>query len=118
MRLIANENVLGSLVRSLRELGHDVVSVAEASPGASDAEVLRLAVSQSRVVLTFDKDFGELAFHAALPSQCGVILLRIRRLDPRSDHDRALRGILQRADYQGLFVLIEDDRVRVRPLSP
>ncbi len=116
MRLLANENVINSLVQSLRALGHDVAWVAEISPGASDTEVLAQAVSQSRVLLTFDKDFGELAFHAGLPAPCGVILLRIRRIDPRSDHDRALRGIVQREDYQGLFVLIEDDRVRVRPI--
>jgi predicted nuclease of predicted toxin-antitoxin system len=118
VRLLANENVLGGLVRALRDLGHDVAWIAEDAPGAPDLSVLARARAESRVLLTFDKDFGELACRSALPAECGVNLLRLRRIDPTSDRDRALRALLQREDYRGLFALVEDDRIRVRPLDP
>jgi predicted nuclease of predicted toxin-antitoxin system len=47
------------------------------APGSADTAVLDLAVRELRVLLTFDKDFGELAWRARLPASCGIILLRI-----------------------------------------
>jgi predicted nuclease of predicted toxin-antitoxin system len=89
MRLLANENVPGEAVRALREDGHDVAWVRTDAPGCSDGDVLARARSESRVVITFDKDFGELAFRARLPTSAGVILARLRaaswsRAAPRS----------------------------------
>ena len=76
MRLLANENVPGPLVRALVEKGCDVSWVRIVSPGASDREVLARALDEERILLTFDKDFGEIARTARLPARCGVILLR------------------------------------------
>ena len=64
MRLLADENVAGETVEALRQQGHDVAWVRTGSPGLADEEVLRRAVSEGRIVVTFDKDFGELAFGA------------------------------------------------------
>ena len=77
MRLLANENVPLVAVVALRSIGDDVLWVAESFPSTRDADVLARAVSESRVLLTFDKDFGELAFRHEQPAACGVILLRI-----------------------------------------
>jgi len=83
MRILANENFPLDAVVSLRTDGHDVWWVRTEAPGISDAEVLDLARRDNRLIVTFDKDFGELAFHAHLPVASGVILLsfesRIRR---------------------------------------
>jgi predicted nuclease of predicted toxin-antitoxin system len=46
------------------------------APGTSDEDVLQRAIGENRDLLTFDKDFGELALRAELPSDCGVILFR------------------------------------------
>ena len=59
---VADESCDAALVRVLRGAGHDVVSIAETSPGAVDRVVLALALTGERVLLTRDKDFGELVF--------------------------------------------------------
>jgi predicted nuclease of predicted toxin-antitoxin system len=61
MRLLADENFPSAGVEALNAAGADIVSVRSAAPGLSDSEVLAWAVREQRVLLTFDKDFGELA---------------------------------------------------------
>ncbi len=63
MRLLANENFPTSSVDLLRRAQHDVSSIAEESPGIKDDAVLARAVQQERLILTFDRDYGELIFH-------------------------------------------------------
>jgi predicted nuclease of predicted toxin-antitoxin system len=82
MRILANENVPGEAVEALRSRGHDVMWVRTAAPGIEDRRVVHLAETEERVIVTFDKDFGKLAFQAKLPLYCGVILLRISGSDP------------------------------------
>ena len=77
MRLLANENFPLDAVAALREAGHDVVWIREGSRGTSDDEILFHAQKENRIVVTFNKDFGELAFRSKLPAQSGVILFRI-----------------------------------------
>src|SRR5436305_6857881 len=77
MRFLANENFPGSAVESLAAAGHDIVWVRSIAPGASDADVLARAVREQRILLTFDKDFGELALASGLPRLCGIVLLRM-----------------------------------------
>ncbi len=67
MRLLADECCDAGLVLALRADGHDVLYSAETSQGASDEEVLERAFADDRVLLTEDKDFGELAVRQRLP---------------------------------------------------
>ena len=67
MRFLANENFPRAAVAALEAAGHDVVWVRTAAPGASDRQVLAWAEREERILLTFDKDFGELARVAGLP---------------------------------------------------
>jgi predicted nuclease of predicted toxin-antitoxin system len=76
MRFLANENFPGAAVTALGAAGHDVVGVRIAAPGMTDPDVLAWAAREERILLTFDKDFGELARGSALPRTCGVVLLR------------------------------------------
>jgi predicted nuclease of predicted toxin-antitoxin system len=77
MRLLANENVPLDAVTALRENGHDVAWIREDARGSNDEQVLTRAQKEERILLTFDKDFGELAFRSKLPASSGVILFRI-----------------------------------------
>jgi predicted nuclease of predicted toxin-antitoxin system len=77
MRFLANENFPGAAIEALRAAGNDVAWIRVDAPGSSDPEVLARAAREERVLLTFDKDFGELAKASPLPARCGVILLRI-----------------------------------------
>jgi len=65
------------LLGRFRRFGHDVVRVGTVAPGSSDQDVLTWTARDGRILLTFDKDFNELARNAALPSICGVLLLRV-----------------------------------------
>jgi hypothetical protein len=67
-RFVADESVDAPIVHRLREAGHEVWSVAEESPSISDREVLRAASEADRVLLTADRDFGDLHVRLGLPS--------------------------------------------------
>ena len=105
---------------ALRADGHDVLSIAEAAPGSSDSQVLQLAQKQGRVLLTFDKDFGELAVRAGFSMNSGVILFRLP-MPSASDVGTMLASrIAERQDWEGHFSVVESGRVRMRrlPASP
>jgi predicted nuclease of predicted toxin-antitoxin system len=76
MRFLANENFPADAVTQLKAAGHDIVWVRTAAPGMKDEDVLAWAAREARIVLTFDKDFGELAWRAGLPASSGIVLLR------------------------------------------
>lgn len=76
MRFLANENFPGAAVTALEAAGHDVAWVRIVAPGMTDPDVMAWAMRDERILLTFDKDFGELAGKSALPRTCGVVLLR------------------------------------------
>lgn len=76
MKLIADESVDGNIVMALRASGHEVIYIAECQPGISDHDVLAYSTSHHAVLLTSDKDFGELVFRQKLVHH-GVILLRL-----------------------------------------
>ena len=104
MRFFANENFPAAAVHALIAAGHDIAWVRTTAPGASNPDVLAWAAREHRILLTFDKDFGELARGSALPRTSGVVLLRMPMPKPRND-------------WAGNFSVIETDRVRMRPLG-
>jgi len=116
MRIAVNENIAGSLIRGLRDRGHDVLSVKESMRAASDKEILARAQSEKRVVITHDKDFGELAFRSGPPAEGGVILFRLSGTDRESDTRRILEAVDSRPDWEGYFAVVEQDRIRIRRL--
>jgi len=75
MRFLADESCDFAVVRALRAAGHDVSTVSDVTPGAEDHIVAALANSESRVLLTEDKDFGQLAY-ATGHLTSGVVLVR------------------------------------------
>jgi predicted nuclease of predicted toxin-antitoxin system len=116
MRLIVDENMPGSVVRGLRDRGHDVLSVKESLRGQDDEGILARAQAEGRLVVTQDKDFGELAFRCGLPAGCGIILFRLAGRDPDQDVARMLAAIESRTDWAGHFAVVTEDLVRVRAL--
>ncbi len=82
----------------------------------SDQEVIDLARREGRVLLTFDKDFGELAFRSGLPEECGIVLIRLREPYPTRMQERVASALMARGDWKGHFSVIEPDRIRMRPI--
>lgn len=116
MRFLANENFPGDAVEALRQDGHDVAWIRTDAPGISDAEVLNLAQTDNRILLTFDKDFGELAFRSKLPASCGIILFRIKAPSGVIVAQKVTIAIATRTDWAGHFSVVEEDRIRMRVL--
>jgi predicted nuclease of predicted toxin-antitoxin system len=117
MRFLANENFPGAAVAALNAAGHDVVWVRLVAPGAADRDVLALAVQEERILLTFDKDFGELAKGSALPPKCGIVLFRMPLAKPADVGQQLADLIGGRDDWAGYFSVVEPGRVRMRPLG-
>lgn len=75
LAFLADESCARGIIAALREAGLDIASVGETTPGVSDKEVIRRAIVEKRIVITEDKDFGQLV-HASGEGHMGVIFLR------------------------------------------
>lgn len=116
MRLLANENFPLDAVEGLRKAGHDVAWIREDSRGVADDKILIRAQEENRIVVTFDKDFGELAFRSKLASQSGIILFRITPKSPQYVAQAAVQALASRDNWVGHFSVIEDNRIRMTSL--
>ena len=118
MRLIVDESTGAAVVADLRTAGHDVLAVAGAMPQADDAAILEHAEREARVLLTNDKDFGELAFRAGL-GHAGILLLRLHD-DVPSRRVEVVRAVLARwADrLPGSFAVATEQGIRFRDATP
>lgn len=77
MRILADENMDEQTVAALRAAGHNTLWVNEAQPRTPDPDVLEWATRESRLLITYDKDFGEISQRRRLPAPYGIILFRI-----------------------------------------
>jgi predicted nuclease of predicted toxin-antitoxin system len=116
MRLCADENVPGDCVAALRLQGYDVLWVREAMPGAADEQVIAKATSEQRVLLTFDKDFGDLVFNHGKNAATGVVLFRINQPSAAAVAEAVVRALDSRHDWGGHFSVVDDRNVRMRAL--
>ena len=116
MNLLADECCDALLVHGLRSDRHDVLYVKETAPGADDQTVVQLATSQQRILLTEDKDFGELVVRLKVPAY-GVVLLRINPADTALKLAR-LRDLLTHHALRlpAAFVVVDEFKARFRPL--
>lgn len=105
------------VVSALRKAGHDVVAVSEVSSGASDEQVLERALSENRVLITEDLDFGNLVHAHGRPS-LGVILLRFHSRARAAKTATVLAAIAELGPrLQNAFTVIEPGRVRISSIG-
>lgn len=116
MRVLADENVDGALVKWMRDHGHDVIWAAEEGAGQSDVHWINVAVAEQRVLFTFDLDFGEQVMRKGR-SVPGLVLLRL--------HGRSTEALLDRIAHTwamleqqatGRFMVVGPTSIRVRPM--
>lgn len=116
MRFLADESCDFAVVRALRSVGHDVIAVSEISPRLPDPDVARLARSENRVLLTEDKDFGQLVY-AGSPASVGVIFFRFPSKVRGSLAGAAVQLVAQKGESLGKhFVVVQPGRVRISAL--
>jgi len=106
-----------TIVRALRKAGFRVDAIAEIAPGASDDEVMDMAIKGGSVLITEDKDFGQLVY-ASGHEAVGILLLR----PSVSSRERLLHELIQfihkkGEDLIGVFVVAQPGRFRIRKLS-
>jgi predicted nuclease of predicted toxin-antitoxin system len=116
VRLVADENCDFSVVVDLRLAGYNVVSISELMAGADDETVIDFARSERRLLVTEDKDFGQLVF-AAAKENSGVILIRY----PASARSALTGAVLKLLSDNGKnlysrFAVLEPGRVRLTQL--
>lgn len=118
MKFLADECLDARIVAALRDAGHDVLDVGGYGPGLGDAKLIELAHRERRVVVTRDKDFGELAVRRRLASS-GIILLRHRHGEIGAAAGQLLGLIAAEGErLRRSLVVVEKDRARVLPLPP
>jgi len=116
VRFLADECCDTVVVNALRADGHDVLYAMESMRGVIDEELLTRAFAEERILLTEDKDFGELVYRLHRPAR-GVVLLRFDVSDRVFKIPR-LRLLLEKdaERLSGSFVVLEVDKIRFRPL--
>lgn len=112
---LANENFPVPSIHLLRNNDHSVRSIQETLPGISDEEVLRIAVNNNFIILTFDKDYGELIFRYKRESPPAVVFFREKGQSPLFAGEMLLR-ILRSAsiNLKNAFTVIEAQNIRQR----
>lgn len=115
MKLTADESVDKPIVTTLRNHNFDVYYIAEESPSIEDVDVLSIARHRSEILLTQDKDFGELVYRENRP-HTGVILIRLSGLSAEEKAHRVLNAILANlSQLEQAFTVIQKDTVRIKP---
>ena len=113
MKFLADENFPGGAVTALRGLGLDIVAATERHAGVTDREIFEIVRREGLVLLTFDKDFGDLYRESPLMAPSGLILFRFRRPTSADAQRRILDVLTSDFVWSGRFCVVEPDRVRV-----
>ncbi|MEL6820692.1 MAG: DUF5615 family PIN-like protein [Calditrichota bacterium] len=117
MRFLCNENIPLEPIHKLRSYTHDVYSIMENNSGISDSDVMELAIKSNYIILTFDRDYGELIFKKKLPVPPGVIYLRFIPTHP-TETAELLQQLFDRDEinFDGFFTVIGRENIRQRRL--
>jgi len=116
MKFLADEGIDLPIVETLRNSGYDVYYIAESAVGILDTAILKKSNDENRILMTRDKDFGELAFRDKMVHS-GIILNRLHELSAENKARIVLKVI---EDYQseliGSFTVIQPNKIRIRKL--
>ena len=115
LSFVADENFDFTVVKQLRESGFSVLAIAESFSSVPDAQVLQIAVDRNAILLTEDKDFGELV-HRLRMSHCGILLIRLLKISSLEK----LRRVCEVIEKQGIelinsFSMLSNEQLRIRP---
>ena len=117
LKFLVDVGVGKSIEDFLSRSGYDTKAVRKIDPRLEDEKIIRIAASENRMVITMDKDFGELVYHSGMP-HCGVLLLRLedavgtRKL-------QIVKHILETYSHQitNCFCVFQNDRFRIKKIN-
>jgi predicted nuclease of predicted toxin-antitoxin system len=114
MKFLADEGIDEPIVAGLRTEGFDVLYIAELDPGIEDEVILERANFENRVLITQDKDFGELVYRLE-QVHSGVILIRLHGLRPETKTEITITALKKAGDkIESAFVVIQPGAIRIR----
>ena len=118
MKFLANENFPFPSINLLRQSGYEIISISEKLPGISDFEVIEKAKAEGLIILTFDKDYGEIIFKHGHESPPSVVFFRFKGDSPEIA-GKLLTDLLEnkKLDVANKFSVIEKENVRQRAYS-
>lgn len=113
-RLLLDENIGQSVAQSLINNGYDAVSVVEIGFGMPDTDILKLALQEKRVLITLDKDFGQMIYQSHA-EHSGMVLLRLQN-ESSQNIKMILLNFLNSYDNKMVdkFIVVTEDKIRVR----
>jgi len=115
MKFIADENVARLVIRHLRDIGHDVVSIVEVGlAGTDDDDIIAMGLRERSIIITHDKDFGHVLRYP-LKEHSGVILVRLRYPTPQNTWNAVQRVLetVPEEKMRGRVVVVEEARTRL-----
>lgn len=114
--LLANENIPLATVKRLQEAGLDVVSVSTDFPSIADETVIQFASENNRIIVTFDRDYGELIFKHNIIPPPGIIYFRLHSFLPADPAEILLKLLKSNINFEGFFSVVSDSTLRQRKL--
>lgn len=112
--IVADESVDFEIVRALRKNNFEVHAIAEDSPALPYAAVLETAVKKSALLITEDKDFGELVYRFKM-AHCGILLLRLISLNSSEKASIVCRVLKQHEpDLRNVFSVLDERQLRIK----
>ena len=116
MKFLANENFPHASVLLLRNSGYDITSIGENNPSIDDFEVMQIAINESRTIITFDRDYGELIFKHGYRPLSGVIYLRYSEYSPTDPAQFLIHFLNRQIPFEGLFTVLDNSGIRQRKI--
>jgi len=115
MQFLANENFPIKSVLLFRQSGFDIKAIGTDNPSIADEEVIEIANKEDRIILTFDKDYGELIFKYGYKPKAGVIFLRFHNFEPEKPAEYLLKMFeTATINFENTLTVIDRKKIRQR----
>jgi len=117
MKFLANENIPLASNQYLEKKGYDIIHVGVVNSSITDEEVMKLAIMENRVIITFDRDYGNLVFRDGYQPP-GVIYLRLQDYPPIYPGE-FVHALIESDTYmfEGQFTVASENHIRQRKIK-
>lgn len=112
MKFLADENIPRKVVDLISEQWHDIQWIKTFFPKSSDDRILSLAEADERIILTFDRDFGQLVYEKKLLTKQGIIYFRLNGLSPSKMAEAVIEVLNSKMIFSGYFTVVTKTRIR------
>ncbi|MBW1780677.1 MAG: DUF5615 family PIN-like protein [Deltaproteobacteria bacterium] len=116
LKFLVDVGVGKGIEEYLNEKGYDTKAVRDIDPGMEDEEIIRIAVTENRMIITMDKDFGELVYHSST-EHSGVLFLRLEDATG-TEKLQVVKHILNNYAnrIRNCFCVFQKDKFRIRKI--